>query len=386
MPSRTRNSRATMPTTSVLPPCELAMIILRKPARCTPSPISNQLRIRLSAEWVMVPPERRCSLDFPIVWVGRNSRRRSSGRRASTVLIRPSAIAVSVMAGSCGPCCSVEATGKIASVELGSSPANSLDLSSAQNRLVIMSPSVSVCVATDALGRAHGIAKVLAVIVQRIPAKSNQRIRKRRSSPRAGGGWLQAASNMIKHTAVAAPTAREEASMTAVRFLLNGTPCSEDGAPPSMTVLDWLRSRAHLTGTKEGCAEGDCGACTIVLGRRVDGSLQFRAVNSCLMMLPQIDNRAVLTVEGLAGPEGALHPAQQALVDADATQCGFCTPGFVMAMFAFHHGGEPADTAIVHEALAGNLCRCTGYRPIAAACRRIARGPADRFVAELPAL
>ncbi|HEX4826880.1 MAG TPA: 2Fe-2S iron-sulfur cluster-binding protein, partial [Xanthobacteraceae bacterium] len=154
--------------------------------------------------------------------------------------------------------------------------------------------------------------------------------------------------------------------MTAVRFLLNGTPCSEDSAPPSMTVLDWLRTRAHLTGTKEGCAEGDCGACTIVLGRRVDGSLQFRAVNSCLMMLPQIDNCAVLTVEGLAGPDGALHPVQQALVDADATQCGFCTPGFVMAMFAFHHGGEPADTAIVHEALAGNLCRCTGYRPIAA--------------------
>ena len=153
--------------------------------------------------------------------------------------------------------------------------------------------------------------------------------------------------------------------MSAVRFLLNGTPCSEDGAPPSMTVLDWLRTRAHLTGTKEGCAEGDCGACTIVLGRRIDGSLQLRAVNSCLMMLPQIDNCAVLTVEGLAGPDGALHPVQQALVDADATQCGFCTPGFVMAMFAFHHGGEPADTAIVHEALAGNLCRCTGYRPIA---------------------
>ena len=174
--------------------------------------------------------------------------------------------------------------------------------------------------------------------------------------------------------------------MSAVRFLLNGTPCSEDGAPPSMTVLDWLRTRAHLTGTKEGCAEGDCGACTIVLGRRVDGSLQLRAVNSCLMMLPQIDYCAGLTVEGLAGPDGALHPVQQALVDADATQCGFCTPGFVMAMFAFHHGGEPADTTIIHDALAGNLCRCTGYRPIVEACRTIARGPADRFAAEAPAL
>src|SRR6516165_10849162 len=123
---------------------ELAMTILRKPARCTPSPISNQLQMRLSAEWVMVPPERRCSLDFPIVWVGRNSTLRSSGRRPSTVLIRPSAIAVSVKTGRCGPCCSVEATGKIASVEFGSSPANSLDLSSAQNRLAIMSPSVPI--------------------------------------------------------------------------------------------------------------------------------------------------------------------------------------------------------------------------------------------------
>jgi xanthine dehydrogenase small subunit len=174
--------------------------------------------------------------------------------------------------------------------------------------------------------------------------------------------------------------------MTAVRFLLNGKPCSEESAPPSMTVLDWLRTRARLTGTKEGCAEGDCGACTIILGREVDGSLQYRAMNSCLMMLPQLDQRAVFTVEGLAAADGALHPVQQAMVDTDATQCGFCTPGFVMAMFAFHHGGEAADSAIVHEALAGNLCRCTGYRSIVEACRRIAQGPADRFVADAPAL
>jgi xanthine dehydrogenase small subunit len=174
--------------------------------------------------------------------------------------------------------------------------------------------------------------------------------------------------------------------MTAVQFLLNGKPCSEESAPPSMTVLDWLRTRARLTGTKEGCAEGDCGACTIILGREVDGSLQYRAMNSCLMMLPQLDQRAVFTVEGLAAADGALHPVQQAMVDTDATQCGFCTPGFVMAMFAFHHGGEAADSAIMHEALAGNLCRCTGYRSIVEACRRIAQGPADRFVADAPAL
>jgi xanthine dehydrogenase small subunit len=153
-----------------------------------------------------------------------------------------------------------------------------------------------------------------------------------------------------------------------------------------MTVLDWLRAHAHLTGTKEGCAEGDCGACTIVLGQQGNGAVRYQAVNSCLMMLPQIDNCALLTVEGLAAPEdGALHPVQQALVDAHATQCGFCTPGFVMAMFAFHHGGEPADDALIHESLAGNLCRCTGYRSIVDACRRVAHGPTDRFVAEAAA-
>jgi xanthine dehydrogenase small subunit len=174
--------------------------------------------------------------------------------------------------------------------------------------------------------------------------------------------------------------------MTAVRFLLNGKPWSEDNAPPTMTVLDWLRTRAHLTGTKEGCAEGDCGACTVVIGRPVGGSLQFQAMNSCLMMLPQIDNCAVLTVEGLAASDGTLHPVQQAMIDTDATQCGFCTPGFVMAMFAFHQGGEPADSTIIHEALAGNLCRCTGYRSIVDACRRVAQGPADRFTTEAPML
>jgi xanthine dehydrogenase small subunit len=114
----------------------------------------------------------------------------------------------------------------------------------------------------------------------------------------------------------------------------------------------------------------------------VDGSVEYRAANSCLMMLPQIDNCAVLTVEGLAGVDGSLHPVQQAMVDADATQCGFCTPGFVMAMFAFHHGGEPADDKLIHDALAGNLCRCTGYRSIVEACRRVSSGPADRFVGE----
>ena len=167
--------------------------------------------------------------------------------------------------------------------------------------------------------------------------------------------------------------------MAEIRFLLNGEPRAETSVPPTTTVLDWLRLNARLTGTKEGCAEGDCGACTVVVGREAGGKLQYQAVNSCLMVLPQLDGAAVLTVDGLAATDGTLHPVQQALIDADATQCGFCTPGFVMAMFAFHHGGEDAEDARIHEALAGNLCRCTGYRSIVDACRRIAAGPSDRF-------
>src|SRR5919108_1768695 len=141
--------------------------------------------------------------------------------------------------------------------------------------------------------------------------------------------------------------------MSALRFLLNGEPRVESGVSPTMTVLDWLRTVARLTGTKEGCAEGDCGACTIVVGRPHNDSLRYEAVNSCLMLVPQLDGAAVLTVEGLANG-GTLHPVQQAMVETDATQCGFCTPGFVMAMFAFRQGGEPASDALIHEALAGN--------------------------------
>ncbi|MGG5809990.1 FAD binding domain-containing protein [Falsiroseomonas sp. CW058] len=144
--------------------------------------------------------------------------------------------------------------------------------------------------------------------------------------------------------------------MTAIGFVLNGRQVSlPPGTSPTASLLDWLRA-GGLTGTKEGCAEGDCGACTVVLeeadGRRVP-------VNGCLTLLGQLDGRAIRTVEGLRGPDGAPHPIQRAMAESDGTQCGFCTPGIVMTAWAHaREGGE------VHEALAGNLCRCTGYRPI----------------------
>ena len=161
----------------------------------------------------------------------------------------------------------------------------------------------------------------------------------------------------------------------ALNFELNGQMRTENDVSPSMTVLDYLRLNARLTGTKEGCAEGDCGACTIVMAPLDGENLHYIAVNSCLMVVPQLDGHAVLTVEGLASRDGALHSVQQSLVDTDATQCGFCTPGFVMAMFAFAQGDEERSDEAIHEALAGNLCRCTGYRPIVEACRVMRADP-----------
>lgn len=164
-----------------------------------------------------------------------------------------------------------------------------------------------------------------------------------------------------------------------IRFILNGEPCEENAVSPSMTVLDYLRERRGLKGTKEGCAEGDCGACTIVTVGPGDDEPRYEAVNACLMLVPQLDGREVITVEGLADADGTPHPVQQALVKAHGAQCGFCTPGIVMALFAFHHGGEPIATENIHDALAGNLCRCTGYRPIVDAAISLAPAPADRF-------
>ncbi len=164
--------------------------------------------------------------------------------------------------------------------------------------------------------------------------------------------------------------------MPELRFQLNGRWRTENGISPTTTLLDYLRLNARLTGTKEGCAEGDCGACTVVVGLpQDDGRMAWRAVNSCLVLVPQVDGLPVITVEGLAQPDGALHSVQQSLVEADATQCGFCTPGFAMAMFAFAHGGETRDDHTIHEALAGNLCRCTGYRPIVEACKVMRADP-----------
>ncbi len=139
----------------------------------------------------------------------------------------------------------------------------------------------------------------------------------------------------------------------------------DDRYTPTTTLLNYLRSLPDHKGTKEGCAEGDCGACTVVLAEaNSEKKLIYKAVDSCLIFLPMIHGKQVITVENLRSPEGVLHPVQKALVDANGSQCGFCTPGIVMSLFALYKSHMTSSFDDIKEALAGNLCRCTGYQPI----------------------
>ncbi|KAG1702704.1 Xanthine dehydrogenase [Nymphon striatum] len=149
-----------------------------------------------------------------------------------------------------------------------------------------------------------------------------------------------------------------------IRFLLNGRNVVIPEVGADQTLLDFLRLEKRLTGTKEGCAEGDCGACTVLVGRLQNGALKYEAINSCIRFLASLNGCHVVTVESLQGPDGKLHPVQQAMIEHHGSQCGFCTPGFVMALYAlWMEIPEPTETQI-ESALQGNLCRCTGYEPI----------------------
>jgi xanthine dehydrogenase small subunit len=151
----------------------------------------------------------------------------------------------------------------------------------------------------------------------------------------------------------------------AVRFLLDGEVHTVRDVAPTRTVLEYLREDLGRTGSKEGCAEGDCGACTVVLAERAESGVRYRAVNACIQFVPTLDGKALVTVESLRNrATGALHPVQQALAEGHGSQCGFCTPGFVMSLFALYKTEVAPDRGVVNDALAGNLCRCTGYRPI----------------------
>ena len=164
-----------------------------------------------------------------------------------------------------------------------------------------------------------------------------------------------------------------------IRFIRRGELVSLNNVPPERTLLELLREDLGATGTKEGCGEGDCGACTVVLAEPDHGRLKYRAINACIRLAHSIDGMALWTVEDLAGPDGTLHPAQEAMVQAHGSQCGFCTPGFVMSLFGVYQNhvlrGEPVTRALAQEELSGNLCRCTGYRPILDAAQAMANLP-----------
>jgi xanthine dehydrogenase small subunit len=157
-----------------------------------------------------------------------------------------------------------------------------------------------------------------------------------------------------------------------ITFVLNNRVETVSGLRGDTTLLNWLRQTKRLTGSKEGCAEGDCGACTVAVLR--PGDARWHPVNACILFLGMLEGASVTTVEGIAPPDGSLHPCQQVMVDYHGSQCGFCTPGFVMSLFAAWCNGDGLSPASIDTTLAGNLCRCTGYRPIADAASALRQG------------
>jgi xanthine dehydrogenase small subunit len=162
-----------------------------------------------------------------------------------------------------------------------------------------------------------------------------------------------------------------------IRFLLNDREIDLKEIAPTATLLDFLRLDRRLTGTKEGCAEGDCGACTVLVGRMVEGRLAYEGVNGCIRFVGSLHATHVVTIEHLSARDGALHPVQQAMVDFHGSQCGFCTPGFVMSLYGLWLSKDTPGRPDIEKALQGNLCRCTGYEPIVRAAEAVAAARPD---------
>ena len=164
-----------------------------------------------------------------------------------------------------------------------------------------------------------------------------------------------------------------------LQFIRRGQTVTLHEVPPDRTLLEVLREDLHCTDTKEGCNEGDCGACTVVLGEARGERLHYRAVNSCIRLAHSVQGQALWTTQDLIAADGSLHPVQQAMVQCHGSQCGFCTPGFVMSLFGMYQNhvvpGHPITRALAQQDLSGNLCRCTGYRPILDAAQAMAELP-----------
>ncbi len=166
-----------------------------------------------------------------------------------------------------------------------------------------------------------------------------------------------------------------------IKFILNNELREVSHLPPTTTILQYLRMQERLTGTKEGCAEGDCGACTVIVGELAGDEVSYQAVNACIVFLPTLDGRHLVTVEHLK-----MNPVQKEMVTCHGSQCGFCTPGFVMSLSALMHNKSNATDEDIQDAIAGNLCRCTGYRPILDAARAANKSPERYLVSDIKKL
>ena len=149
-----------------------------------------------------------------------------------------------------------------------------------------------------------------------------------------------------------------------VKFLFNDKIFELSNPDPNQTILNFIRTELKKTGTKEGCAEGGCGACTVVVGELNKNNIEYKAVNACISFLPFLNGKQLLVVENLISKEGKLHPVQEAMVKCHGSQCGFCTPGFVMSLFSMYKNHGNYNNELIKDSISGNLCRCTGYRSI----------------------
>ena len=156
-----------------------------------------------------------------------------------------------------------------------------------------------------------------------------------------------------------------------VKFLLNDKVLEIKNPDPNQTVLNYIRTELKKTGTKEGCSEGGCGACTIVLGELINNKIKYNSINSCISFVPSLNGKQLLIVEDLVSKDGKLHPVQDAMVRFHGSQCGFCTPGFVMSLFSMFKNNKSFNNELITESISGNLCRCTGYRPIIDAAKSL---------------
>ena len=156
-----------------------------------------------------------------------------------------------------------------------------------------------------------------------------------------------------------------------VKFVLNNEICELNNPDPNQTILNFIRTKLKKTGTKEGCAEGGCGACTVVLGELKKNEIIYKAINACIAFIPTLQGKQLLVVEDLVTEKGDLHPVQEAMVKYHGSQCGFCTPGFVMSLFSMYKNHNSYSNELINDSIAGNLCRCTGYRPIIDAAKSL---------------